>query len=321
MGLPVYNGESYVGTQVESLLAQTFTDWELVIVDNASTDGTGDICRAFAARDRRVHYHRNDTNIGGGPNVNRAFELASRIDAPYFKWAAHDDIHGPRFLEICVDALDRDPTAVLAFTKAERIDPDGNTIGPRVLTLPLSSPDPLVRFEAILPSYDCLEIYSVIRKQALSFRPVVGLYSDGDGVLLTRLVLSGRFLELPEVQFFNRRHPVQAGTRFKGNAVQWATWWDPKNAQRRVFPTWRRQAELWRAVVKAPMAPRDRLRCVVALARWTRWRRNRLYEDVAVHVKDILGSLRGRGAGPSGQQDGDQGSEQDGQNASTQASG
>jgi glycosyltransferase involved in cell wall biosynthesis len=156
IGLPVYNGEDYVGASVESLLAQTFTDFELVIVDNASTDRTSEICRSFASRDRRVRYHRNERNIGGGLNMNLAFELAN--GAPFYKWAAHDDIHAPTFLERCMDALDRDPTAVLAFTKVELIDSEGKTLRPRILKMPLSSPDVRVRFESILPSYDCLEI-------------------------------------------------------------------------------------------------------------------------------------------------------------------
>ena len=286
IALPVYNGEEYVGPAIESLLAQTFTDFELVIVDNASTDRTSEICRAFAAGDSRVRYHRNERNIGGGPNQNRGFELANR--APYFKWAAHDDLHAPTFLERCVEALDRDPGAVLAFTRAELIDAEGNTIGPRTRTLPLDSPDATVRFEAILPGYDCLDMFSVMRREALTQRPVLGLFPDADGVLLASLVLRGRFHEVPEVLFYNRRHATQAGSTYYGDARGWATWWDPDNARRRVFPQWRRLTELWRLLPKAPISLKDRLRCARALARWTRWKRNRLYDDVAFQVKAAL---------------------------------
>jgi glycosyltransferase involved in cell wall biosynthesis len=301
IGLPVYNGEDFVAKQLESLLEQTFTDFELLIVDNASTDRTSEICRSVAARDRRVRYHRNEQNIGGGPNQNLAFDLST--PAPYFKWAAHDDIHAPRFLERCVEALDRDPTAVLAFPKAELIDHDGNVLGSRVLELPLSSPDVLVRFEAMLPSYDCLEIFGVIRRNALVGNPVMGLYKDADGVLLTRLALRGRFLEVPEVLFFNRRHASQATIRFEQDSRQWAAWWDPANESRRVFPAWRRSAELCKAVLKAPLSTTDRLRCAVRLARWLRWRRKRLYEDVEYHVKALWRSP-GRAGGSTNGKDG-----------------
>jgi len=64
IGLPVYNGERFLAGAIESILAQTFGDFELVISDNASTDGTSEICREYQARDSRVHYLRNETNIG-----------------------------------------------------------------------------------------------------------------------------------------------------------------------------------------------------------------------------------------------------------------
>src|SRR4051812_3389434 len=90
IGLPVYNGERYVAQAVESLLGQTYSDFELIVCDNASTDGTEAILRKLAGSDSRVRYHRNDVNIGATPNFNRAFALAR---SPYFKWSAHDDLY------------------------------------------------------------------------------------------------------------------------------------------------------------------------------------------------------------------------------------
>jgi glycosyltransferase involved in cell wall biosynthesis len=286
IALPVYNGEAFVGGAIESLLGQTFTDFELAIVDNASTDGTTAICRDLAARDRRVRYHLNPRNIGGGPNWNRAFELAT--PAPYFKWAAHDDIHAPTFLEKCVGALDSDPGAVLAFTQAEFVDSAGTPIASRKLTLPLASHDVLKRYEALLPSYDCLEIFAVMRRDALRRRPVMGLHMDSDGVLLANLTLRGHFIEVPESLFFNRRHAAQAGTKYLRDVRAWSVWWNPENANRRVYPTWRRHFELLRGLMAAPLPPQDRARCGLALARWTNWRRHYLVEDVMFYARDVL---------------------------------
>src|SRR5207249_2638207 len=100
---------------------------------------------------------------------------------------------------------------------------------------------------------------SVIRRDAMIERPVLGLYPDADGMFLARLALRGRFLEVPEVLFFNRRHASQAGTRYSGAAREWATWWDPEAAHRRVFPQWRRQLELWRSLLRADLSLADRL--------------------------------------------------------------
>ena len=88
LGMPVFNGERYLATAIESVLGQTFDDFELLLCDNASTDATGDICRSFAGADPRVRYIRNPENLGAHPNFNRAFELAT---GRFFKWASHDD--------------------------------------------------------------------------------------------------------------------------------------------------------------------------------------------------------------------------------------
>jgi glycosyltransferase involved in cell wall biosynthesis len=291
VAVPVYNGERYLEASLASLLAQTFGDFELLILDNASTDGSEKISRAFAARDARVRYHRNPQNIGGGPNWNLAFDLAS--PAPYFKWAAHDDVHAPRFLERCVAALDADPGAVLAFTGANRIDPDGKLIGPRTLEIPLGSPDRMSRFFPLLESYDCLEIHAVMRRDALLKlgKPVLGMHLDGDGVMLIRLALLGRFHLVDECLFSYRSHEAQTVSRFDKDYEAWVRWWDPSQAGRRVFPHWRRQLELWRAVLATPYPLSERVRCAVALAKWIKWNPERYVKEAKKNGREIWESL------------------------------
>ena len=96
IGLPVYNAERFLEQALDGILAQTYIDFELVICDNASTDGTQAICQRYAALDPRIKYHRNPQNIGVSRNFNRAFELSC---GEYFKWCCHDDIPAPTFLE------------------------------------------------------------------------------------------------------------------------------------------------------------------------------------------------------------------------------
>src|SRR5262249_18791456 len=76
IGLPVYNGAEFLEEAIESLLGQTFKDFELLISDNDSTDGTEEICRRYAARDPRIHYWRNTRNIGGMRNANLTLQLS-----------------------------------------------------------------------------------------------------------------------------------------------------------------------------------------------------------------------------------------------------
>jgi glycosyltransferase involved in cell wall biosynthesis len=106
VGLPVYNGERFVADALASILAQTWQDLEVIVCDNASTDRTREICEAFAARDPRVRYYRNERNLGASPNWNRAFELSR---GELFKWAAHDDVLCPTYIERAVAALMRSP--------------------------------------------------------------------------------------------------------------------------------------------------------------------------------------------------------------------
>src|ERR1700680_4537054 len=88
-GLAIYNGENYLGELLESVLAQTFTNFEVVICDNASTDRTADICAEFMRRDCRLRYYRNSTNIGALKNFNRVFSLGR---GKYSVWMSHDDV-------------------------------------------------------------------------------------------------------------------------------------------------------------------------------------------------------------------------------------
>ena len=125
IGLPVYNGERWLSQSVESILAQSFTDFELVICDNASTDGTEAICRGFAGRDERVRYLRNARNIGGMRNATLVFEQAR---GEYFRWAAHDDVCEPTLIERLVEVLDDHPEVVAAVSPSISIDGDGNRL-------------------------------------------------------------------------------------------------------------------------------------------------------------------------------------------------
>ena len=127
IGLPVYNGQDHVRAAVESILAQTYTDLELLVCDNASTDATGDIIAELAAQDARIRYHRNPKNIGLIGNFNLAYRLSR---SPYFKWAAVDDLCAPTLLEKCVAVLDADPGVVLCHSRTDIIGANGSVLYP-----------------------------------------------------------------------------------------------------------------------------------------------------------------------------------------------
>ena len=125
--LPVYNGENYIAAAIESMLAQTFADFELIITDNASTDRTEEICRKFADNDSRVRYHRNERNVGGARNQAIAVQLSR---GRYVRLSAHDDKIAPTHLEECVAGLEERPDAVIAFTSIVEINEVGTVVRP-----------------------------------------------------------------------------------------------------------------------------------------------------------------------------------------------
>ena len=122
IGLPVWNGEEFLPQALDSLLGQTFSDFELIISDNASTDATEAICMAYSARDSRIRYYRNAENVGLQANTQRVLDIAT---APLFMWACHDDVWDVTYVQKMVDQLDQDPSLVLAGCNAASIDERG----------------------------------------------------------------------------------------------------------------------------------------------------------------------------------------------------
>ena len=119
IGLPVYNGERYLDKAIDSLLNQTFTDFELIISDNQSSDRTEQICLDYAASDKRIRFVRQEKNLGSTGNFNFVFQASNH---EYFKWAAYDDICSPTFLEKCVKLLDENPDVVWCHSRSIHID-------------------------------------------------------------------------------------------------------------------------------------------------------------------------------------------------------
>jgi glycosyltransferase involved in cell wall biosynthesis len=205
LGLPVYNGEKYVATAIESILAQDFEDFELVITDNASTDGTEEICRTFAASDERIRYHRNERNLGACANFNRCLELSS---GEFFKWCACDDYLSPNFVGACVRTLDTNTKAVLAYATTQSVDQDGNPI-PLVGKTMGEKTDlhPARRYRDILCNKGtCFEIFGLFRSEALKRSSLHRPYYGSDFALIAEIALLGQLVHAREAIFYNREH-------------------------------------------------------------------------------------------------------------------
>jgi glycosyltransferase involved in cell wall biosynthesis len=209
IGLPVYNGEKYLEATLISLQEQTWQDYSLIISDNASTDRTEEICRSYAARDERIHYYRNEKNIGAVQNWYRVFELSS---SEYFASVAHDDIYAPDYMQKCMEILDLDESIVLCYSKTKVIDENGNLIGAFDVEVDTTSPKPHERLYSVLATdYLCIQLYGVMRSHALKSTRVFAGYYGCDRNTLFELALLGPLYEIPEPMFFHRLYPDALG--------------------------------------------------------------------------------------------------------------
>lgn len=271
VGLPVYNGGRYLRASIDSVLAQTFTDFELIISDNGSTDDTEAICAEYAARDARIRYVRSDQNAGGAWNFRRVFELSS---APYFKWHSHDDLCAPKLLERCVDVLDRRPEVVLCYPRTMIVDHNGAPIMPYddLLDLPESSPYQRYKHyhERFRTGAACNVHYGLIRRNVLAQTPLIGAYSSSDLVLIGELALRGRFHEIPERLFLRRDHPETTIRLFPTEQERQA-WFEPTRRSTVRFPILKLGWEHRAAIARVPLTSVDRLRCRLLVLRYLSW--------------------------------------------------
>jgi glycosyltransferase involved in cell wall biosynthesis len=287
-GLPVYNGQRYLRQALDSILAQSYTDFEVVVCDNASTDDTSAICAEYGRRDTRIRYHRNEVNIGGSRNYNRVVELAR---GPYFASGGHDDVWAPTWLERCVQVLDDQPHVVLAFAIERPIDAEGRRLPRKPFDLRVDAERPSVRFRDLIQLEHGIDTYAgLVRTDVLRRTPLEGQFADADRVLYAELALHGRFHQVPEELFFRRDHPEQSAKKYASRQERTA-WFDPTGTGKIVFPHPRELLEMVRAVRRVPLPRRERLACYAAIGGWARRYHRRLRYDVVNGLKDAVRPL------------------------------
>jgi glycosyltransferase involved in cell wall biosynthesis len=226
VGLVVFNGERYLAEAIDSILAQTFENFELILSDNASTDATADICQAYAAADRRVRYLRNAVNVGVAENFNLAFRAAN---SDYFRWAAHDDRMAPTYLQRCVAMLDADPALAAAHSLARAIDENGNVFRLEPQPLLLQSPFASERYRAIVTGRE-YAFWSVIRSDVITRVLPHKPHPSSEYIFQAEVALRGSFGIVPERLFDERWH----ADRYSQSAVsadQLRQWWGNSAAQ------------------------------------------------------------------------------------------
>jgi glycosyltransferase involved in cell wall biosynthesis len=276
IGMPVYNREKYVGASIEAHLNQTYSDFELVITDNASTDGSEQICRAYAAKDPRVKYYRNSQNLGASGNYNRCFELST---GEYFRWTPSDDLVSPNLLERAVEVLDGDPSVFVAYPKTKLIDGEGKIIGDFDEGLHLMHERPSERWKGVQRNLRLGNLhYGLNRADQFRKTGLLRNYSGGDFPLIAEMSLFEKFYEIPDAFFFRRMH--EAATSALKNSADVMAFYDPRKRDKLFLYNWVHLGANLRSIARAPIPFSEKF-CVYAFeGRQIIWNRNVYFSEL-----------------------------------------
>ncbi len=280
LGLPVYNGEDFLAAALESVSAQTLSDYQLIICDNASTDATEEICRRYAASDNRIQYIRNPVNVGAGPNFNLTFKYAT---GRYFKWVSHDDTMMPDYLEKMVAVLGASPDTALCHSLVRLIDAAGQTLDIHDSGLEgVDSESASVRFKTmILTPLQCLELDGVSRTDVLAKTSLVPSFAGGDRALLCEIALLGPILQVKEPLFMTREHPGRF-RRAANSPEERLAFYDTSRAGQKSVPTLELYGAYWSMVGLHLTESGQRFKCRAHMLWWwfVNWNAARIIVDI-----------------------------------------
>jgi glycosyltransferase involved in cell wall biosynthesis len=226
IGAPLFEKADYLPGALDSLLAQSYRDFALILVDDASGDRTPEVAESYAARDRRAAFRRNPERLGMIGNKRRCFQLARELypGCSYFAWGSDHDFWHPRWLKALVAALDAHPEAVLAYPLSVRIEASGEVVrGPWTFdTLGEKRASLRVRRTTRRAASGSM-VYGLYRADALEQAGVFRYVLNPDRLLMLELALQGQFVQVPEVLWERRfrglaSHARQREAFFPGGA-------------------------------------------------------------------------------------------------------
>lgn len=284
VGMPVYNGERFVEEAIRSILDQTYSHFELIISDNASTDRTPEICRDLASDDERITYSENSQNIGAAGNYNKLFAMSS---GEFFRWANADDLSGPELHARCLAVLRSHPEAVLAYGKNRFIDAEGTETEGKDDNLDLQQDKASERFIRFYQSVGFTNvIYGLMRSSAVAKTALMGdgSFPSADINFMAELTLQGNFIEIPDYLFYRRWHTGASSWETVANdeEVQKEFW----NAGSLDFtlPTWKQRLADFRSVRSTVMSLAEKRKLYSFLIRFMYWQKKDLVRELAQSI-------------------------------------
>ena len=287
VGMPVYNGGEWLSEAIDSILGQTFHDFELIIADNASTDNTADICRHYSERDPRIRYYRSARNIGASENYNVVFRYAR---GRYFKWASANDYCDKTLLMKCADVLDSRPDVVLCYAKTKLIHEPGGEAEDYHDGLDLQDEDACQRFRRFMQNIRLNNAMNgLIRTEVLAGTDLMKKHLSEDINLMAELTLHGKFVEIPEYLFF-RRISETCATSMQSQ-LDVLDHYDPQNESLMVFQQWQIYLDYFLAVWRSPLNAGEKLALYRFLARRGIINRHDLASDFFHSLRRVMGFI------------------------------
>lgn len=284
IGLPVYNGGRFLREAIDSFLAQTFEDFELIISDDASKDDTEQVCRAYAAQDSRIAYTRNQHNFGGYANFIKVANLAR---GEYYKKSSQHDKPAPDFLRRCIEVLDADPSVVLCFSLIDAIDECGEVVERRAEAMRFNGDSPHGRLRNYFACDRVSEtIYGLVRTDVLRRTQLEQPWYGSDRALLQELALHGGFHVIDEHLFYHRGHDGRSW-----HAPDRTAWFTPALAGRTVPGYWMHLASNFSMLRRAGLSRRESILC---LREYVRHGGNRWKIWWPILIRELAGWLKDR---------------------------
>jgi glycosyltransferase involved in cell wall biosynthesis len=281
IGLPVYNGARFLPQTLESLLGQSFSDFELIISDNASTDNTQRICTEYAMRDARIRYVRQNVNIGAMRNWNF---VAKQARGKYFKWSSASDYCNPDMLTRCLAMMETDPTVILCYGQTCLVDQETGKFTEYADDFELMEDSPYERYSKLYRTLKLNNAYcGLVRTDALLSTRLNRLYPGGDMVLMAELALMGRFLLLPEILLYRRVGQETSSNRL--SPAEEIVWLDPLRTSGIKSPLLLLHLGFIGVALRAPISFSEKAKTLKFALRDLAWAREKIYFELLRALK------------------------------------
>ncbi|MCB1757108.1 MAG: glycosyltransferase family 2 protein [Gammaproteobacteria bacterium] len=291
IGLPVYNGSNYIEKTIESILSQSYENFELIICDNASTDATASICERFVATDKRVSYFRQQKNLGASRNFNSTFEKAS---GKYFKWASHDDLLGPDNIRDCVEFLENHDDYVICWPHMDYIDENDNHLrNQSIVNLSMEGDSFVSRihdlFNFQIAGDDVVPtIFALVRSSALANTRLWQRFTSSEEILMLELLMQGKVKQLEQTGLHFRIHNESAFHKNRTPAER-EKWFDTEKHYVLQFPVWFLLVRYFNLVAHSRLDLWEKLRCYYQIIRRAVFLWRRYLGDIVKFLGQFVG--------------------------------